>query len=59
MTLWSLIKRNSKVYFKDKSVFLSSLITPIILLVLFITFLKNVYVDSITSQMPEGGRIIR
>lgn len=54
MTLWSLIKRNSKVYFKDKSVFLSSLITPIILLVLFITFLKNVYVDSITSQMPDG-----
>lgn len=34
--------------------FLSSLIIPIILLFLFITFLKNVYVDSIVSQMPEG-----
>lgn len=55
--LWSLIKRNSKVYFKDKSVFLSSLITPIILLVLFITFLKNVYVDSITSQIPSGEEV--
>lgn len=54
MTLCSLIKRHTKIYFKDKSVFLSSLITPIILLFLFITFLKNVYVDSITSQMPEG-----
>lgn len=54
MTLWALIKRNTKLYFKDKSVFLSSLITPIILLVLFTTFLKNVYVDSIKAQIPEG-----
>lgn len=54
MTLWSLIKRNTKIYFKDKSVFLSSLITPLILLFLFITFLKNVYLDSIKSQLPEG-----
>lgn len=52
MSLWALIKRNTKVYFKDKSVFLSSLITPIILLILFITFLKNVYIDSITSIAP-------
>lgn len=54
MTLWSLIKRNTKIYFKDKGVFLSSLITPIILLVLFITFLKNVYIESIESQIPQG-----
>lgn len=54
MTLWALIKRNTKVYFKDKGVFLSSLITPMILLVLFITFLKNVYIDSIESQIPAG-----
>lgn len=47
MTLWALIKRNTKVYFKDKSVFLPSLITPIILLVLFITFLKDVYIKQI------------
>lgn len=53
MTLWALIKRNTKIYFKDKGVFLSSLITPIILLFLFITFLKNVYVDSLKSQIPQ------
>lgn len=52
--LWSLIKRHTKIYFNDKGVFLSSLITPIILLILFITFLKNVYIDSIESQLPEG-----
>lgn len=54
MTLWSLIKRNTKIYFKDKSVFLSSLITPLILLFLFVTFLKNVYVDSLKSSLPDG-----
>lgn len=54
MSLWALIKRHTKVYFKDKGVFLSSLITPIILLILFMTFLRNVYIDSITSQLPEG-----
>lgn len=52
--LVSLIKRNIKVYFKDKGVFFPSLITPLILLVLFATFLKNVYVDSIKMQIPEG-----
>lgn len=54
MTFWALIKRNTKLYFKDKGVFLPSLITPIILMILFITFLKNVYIESITSQVPEG-----
>ncbi len=57
MTLLALIKRNTKLYFKDKGVFLSSLITPIILLFLFITFLKNVYTDSILAQIPEGTTI--
>lgn len=57
MSLWALIKRNTKVYFKDKGVFLSSLITPIILLILFVTFLKNVYTDSIISSLPEGFTI--
>lgn len=57
MTLWALIKRHTKVYFKDKGVFLSSLITPIILMILFVTFLKNVYIDSINSQIPSGTSI--
>ncbi len=57
MSLWALIKRNTKVYFKDKGVFLSSLITPIILLILFATFLKNVYTDSIISAIPQGFSI--
>ncbi len=50
--LGNLIKRNCKLFFKDKGMFLTSLITPLILLVLYITFLGNVYRDSYASGMP-------
>lgn len=49
-----LIKRNVKLYFKDKGMFFTSLITPMILLVLYVTFLYNVYEDSFRSAFPEG-----
>jgi len=42
-----LVKRNTKLYFKDKGTFIMSLMTPLILLALFITFLNNVYKDSL------------
>lgn len=51
----SLIMRNTKCYFKDKFMFFMSLITPLILLVLFVTFLKNVYVDSFNGISEEFG----
>lgn len=54
MTLFSLIKRHCKVYFKDKSMFFTSLITPMILLVLYVTFLAKVYRDAFTGATPEG-----
>jgi len=50
-------RRNAKVYFKDKGLFFTSLITPAILLVLFITFLAKVYKDSFTSGFPEGFEV--
>lgn len=40
-TLLILTKRNSKLFFKDKGMFFSSLITPAILLVLYVTFLDR------------------
>lgn len=48
----ALIKRNIKLFFKDKGMFFTSLITPAILLVLYVTFLANVYRDSLTSAVP-------
>lgn len=50
----ALIKRNTKLFFKDKGMFFTSLITPAILLMLYVTFLANVYRDSFISGMPEG-----
>ena len=51
--LGALIKRNCKLFFKDKGMFFTSLITPGILLVLYSTFLANVYRDSFRSAIPE------
>jgi len=48
-----LIKRNIKLFFKDKGMFFTSLITPVILLVLYATFLGNVYRDSFTANLPD------
>lgn len=42
----SIIKRNIKMFFKDKGLLFTSLITPMILLVLYATFLGNLYEDS-------------
>ena len=53
--LFSLVKRNVKLYFKDKGMFFSSLLTPIILLVLYVTFLKKIYDDSFRSALKEAG----
>lgn len=56
-TLFSLIKRNMKLFFKDKGMFFSSLLVPLILLVLYATFLANVYKDGFTSSIPDGVSI--
>lgn len=49
--------RNIKVYFSDKGLFFTSLITPAILLILYSTFLANVYKDSFISAIPDGIEI--
>lgn len=53
-TFGALIKRNTKLFFKDKGMFFTSLITPAILLVLYATFLGNVYKESFMSALPDG-----
>ncbi len=53
-TVGSLIKRNVKLFFKDKGTFFTALITPMILLVLYATFLYNVYEESFRTSVPEG-----
>ncbi len=54
-TYLALLKRNIKLFFKDKGLFFTSLITPLILLVLYATFLANVYRDSLNSIFEQMG----
>ena len=54
VALSALIKRNVKCFFKDKGMFFTALITPMILLVLYATFLYKVYADSFRAGLPEG-----
>lgn len=62
--LGALVSRNIKCYFKDKFLFFVSLITPMILLVLFVTFLRSVYISSFQSIffqfgfIPENERVV-
>ena len=53
--LGALIRRNVKLYFRDKGMFFTSLITPVILLVLYSTFLASVYEDSFRSALEAAG----
>lgn len=52
--LVELTKRNTKMFFKDKGMMFVSMITPLILLVLYITFLGNVYRNSYSAAIPVG-----
>lgn len=54
MGLGALIRRNCKLFFRDKGMFFTALITPIILLVLYGTFLANVYRDSFAAALPAS-----
>ena len=56
--LGALIRRNTKLYFKDKGMFFTSLITPLILLVLYGTFLSNVYEASFRSAVEAAGATV-
>lgn len=51
-TLYQVTRRNLKLFFRDKGLFFSSLITPIILLVLYAAFLAKVYLESFSSALP-------
>ncbi len=50
-----LTRRNAKLFFKDKGMFFTALITPMILLVLYVTFLANVYEDSFVQLLSAFG----
>ncbi len=58
-TFRALTRRNVKLFFSDKGMFFTSMITPLILIMLFVTFLGEVYRDAFASAIPEGVTIAK
>ena len=56
---WGLTKRNLLVYFKDKQAIFFSMLTPIIVFILYLLFLKNSYVAPIMDAAKELGDLIK
>ena len=52
-TVLALMDRNRKLFFKDKGMLFTSMITPVILIVLYATFLAKVFKDSFTAVIPD------
>ena len=46
--------RNIKLFFKDKGMWISALIAPLIILMLYVLFLHNVLESSFVVGLPEG-----
>ncbi len=61
-TLFALTERNVKVFFKDKGAFLSAMIAPLVLFLLFITFLgdsyRQIFEDMLGEQFTPDGRVV-
>ena len=54
MSEWTvLVHRNIKLFFKDRAMFFTSLITPVILLVLYAVFLRSIYRSSLEGSLPN------
>lgn len=51
-SLSALIRRNTKLFFRDKGMFFTSLITPVVLLVLYVTFLGSIFQRTFESVIP-------
>ena len=52
-TVLALMDRNRKLFFKDKGMLFTSMITPVILIVLYATFLAKVFRDSFTAAISD------
>ncbi len=50
-----LVKRNMLVYLRDKATVFFSLLSPLIILFLYLMFLKQNYVDSVNSIITQNG----
>lgn len=54
-TTLGLIRRNIRVYYRDRGQVVLSLIAPLILLLLYILFLGNLQVDTLKGSLPGAS----
>ena len=52
-TVLALMNRNRKLFFKDKGMLFTSMITPVILIVLYATFLAKVFREMERKNYPD------
>ena len=53
--IFGLVKRNIILFFKDKAMFCTSLVTPLILLFLYGTFLGNTYIKTFEDALKVSN----
>ena len=56
-TIFSLTKRNMKVFLRDKTGVFFSLLSPLLVLLLFILFLGDLQIDSVKGALERSGVI--
>ena len=56
-TVLALMNRNRKLFFKDKGMLFTSMITPVILIVLYATFLAKVFRDSYAVHAQQIAKL--
>ncbi len=56
--LGALVKRNIKLFFKDRALFFVAMISPMVLLVLFVSFLGSVYKGTFTDIFTSMGATV-
>ena len=54
-TLWLITLRNIKIYLKDKANIFFSLLSPVIILVLYLLFIGKLQTDGLTQALAEMG----
>ena len=52
---FALVGRNLRIYFRDRASVFLSLLSPIILLLLYLLFLGSLQVESLRESLPEAG----
>ncbi|CCV63934.1 ABC-type multidrug transport system, permease component [Alteracholeplasma palmae J233] len=57
--IWELTKRNMRIFLKNKTSVLFSMLAPVLILVIYILFMGEFQVDMIANNLPESVEVSR